>query len=197
MKTKKIISGVAMLVVLSVSVWAQSESGEQLFKGNCGYCHTIGKGALTGPDLLGATTRNSEKWLLKWIKSSSTMVKEGDEKAVALFDKYKIVMPDVSLKDDQIKSIVDFLKEQDNVVVNNVAVVKTDTKKNVEKKAEVTNNSQGDSNSKLATGNNQTIFYLGAVFIGFLFIVIYILINVIKTLSAELTAKYRRVSIEK
>lgn len=212
MKTKKTILGMAMVIALSAPAWAQD--GEQLFRGNCGYCHTVGKGMLTGPDLLGATNRHTDKWLQKWIKSSSTMIQEGDKKAVALFEKYnQISMPDVNLSDNEINSIISFLKEK-----TAVASAKAVKKENLEKKADAAaDNVQGvtvsaepnvvatsdeqqavpEANSQPASEDNKTILYLEAGFIVFLFIIIFVLINVIRTLSSELTAKYKRINAQK
>ena len=44
----------------------------------CAACHTIGKGKLIGPDLKGITERHEEAWLYSFIKSSQTMVNNGD-----------------------------------------------------------------------------------------------------------------------
>ena len=52
----------------------------------CAACHTIGKGKLIGPDLKGVTERHERDWLYSFIRSSQTMIKNGDEVAVKLFE---------------------------------------------------------------------------------------------------------------
>lgn len=90
---------------------AQSETAE-LFRLKCGICHTIGGGRLVGPDLSGVQDRRSEEWLLKFIKSSQSMVKSGDPDAVALFEEYnQTVMPDPVISDGEIRSILQHIRE--------------------------------------------------------------------------------------
>jgi cytochrome c2 len=77
----------------------------------CSACHTIGKGKLIGPDLKGVTERHDEAWLYSFIKSSQTMIKNGDAVAVQLFEEYnKIPMPDNNFTDEQIKGLLDYIK---------------------------------------------------------------------------------------
>jgi cytochrome c2 len=96
---------------LLVSTLSFGQDGEKLFKANCTACHTVGKGKLVGPDLLGVETRHKEAWMLKWIKSSQKMVKAGDPEAVRLFKENNgLPMTDQMLKDDEIKSVLAYIK---------------------------------------------------------------------------------------
>lgn len=84
----------------------------------CAACHTIGKGKLIGPDLKGVTERREETWLISFIKSSQTMVKNGDETAVKLFEEYnKIPMPDNPFSDEQIKGILSYIENYDETAL--------------------------------------------------------------------------------
>jgi mono/diheme cytochrome c family protein len=88
------------------------ESGKQIFQKSCAACHSIGGGRLVGPDLAGVTDRRPEDWLLKFTKSSQTLVKSGDKTAMALFEEFnKIPMPDQALSDEQIKKVLAHIKE--------------------------------------------------------------------------------------
>ena len=90
---------------------ASAQSGEELFKKTCAACHTIGEGNRVGPDLKGVTERRSEEWLIKFIKSSQTMINEGDPVAVKLFNEFnKTPMPDAPHTDAEIKEILAFIK---------------------------------------------------------------------------------------
>ncbi|QLH34639.1 MAG: cytochrome c [Cyclobacteriaceae bacterium] len=83
------------------------------FKTFCSVCHTIGKGKLIGPDLLDVHKQRSDAWLLEFIKSSQTMIKNGDATAVALFKEYnQSIMPDPPYSEDQIKGIIAYIKTQ-------------------------------------------------------------------------------------
>jgi len=88
------------------------ETGMQMFQKSCAACHSIGGGQLVGPDLAGVNDKRPEDWLLKYIKSSQTLVKSGDKTAVALFEQFnKIPMPDQALSDDQIRKVLAHIKE--------------------------------------------------------------------------------------
>lgn len=111
---KKVVIVLSAAVIASVAFSFQTPSavnGEKIFKQNCGACHTVGKGKIVGPDLKGVTVRRTEAWLLKFIKSSQTMVKSGDKTAVALFNENnKIPMPDQNLSPQQIKDVLAYIK---------------------------------------------------------------------------------------
>lgn len=109
---KEICSFVFVLSVL-VSIQSYSQTGEELFKSNCSSCHTIGKGRLVGPDLSGVYNIRNNDWLISFIKSSQSMVKAGDKDAVAIFNEYKVPMPDFNLSDQQISDIIGYIKQTD------------------------------------------------------------------------------------
>jgi mono/diheme cytochrome c family protein len=94
------------------SQWAfAQESGKQIFEQRCAACHSIGGGRLVGPDLAGVNDRRPEDWLLKFTRSSQTLVKSGDKTAVAVFEEFnKIPMPDQALSDEQIKKVLAHIK---------------------------------------------------------------------------------------
>lgn len=113
---KKSLSACAFIftVFISLSVSAQDaaavQDGEALFKAQCASCHAV-KEKLIGPALKGIETRRPEEWLLKWIKNSSAVIKSGDEYANKLYNEYnKTQMPSFALKDDEIKSILAYVK---------------------------------------------------------------------------------------
>ncbi|HLG36162.1 MAG TPA: cytochrome c [Bacteroidia bacterium] len=105
---------IPVFCLYSTSQVFSASPGSELFKTNCMACHTIGKGKVVGPDLKGVNERYEEAWLLKWIKSSQSLVKSGDTVAVSLFEaNNKVVMTDFpSLADEQIKSILTYIKEE-------------------------------------------------------------------------------------
>jgi len=103
-------------IFLSVSLQAQNEAPPEWAV--CGACHTIGKGKLIGPDLKGVTERREETWLLSFIKSSQTMVNNGDPVAVQLFEEHnKIPMPDNNFTDEQIKGLLTYIQNYDEAAV--------------------------------------------------------------------------------
>ena len=110
------------IVILILGSWADpsqaTSPGENVFNTTCFVCHTVGKGRLIGPDLAGVTDRRTQEWLMSFIKSSQTMIQEGDVEAVALAEEYPgLIMPDSLMSDAQIRDIIDFLKATGTTIV--------------------------------------------------------------------------------
>jgi len=97
------------IFIFSVS---RGDEGKDLFNLTCAACHTIGKGRLVGPDLLNVSDKHSQEWLVSFIKSSSSMIKSGDEKAVAIYQEYNnLLMPDNTYSDDQVNNIIAYIDQ--------------------------------------------------------------------------------------
>lgn len=93
-------------------------NGEQIFQEKgCIGCHTIGGGKLAGPDLLGVTQRREEAWLLRWIKAPDEMVFT-DPIAKEMLMEYYVPMPNQGLNDEEVKAVVEYLKQKDLNIQN-------------------------------------------------------------------------------
>lgn len=103
----------ASFISLSAAKALAQNSGKELFEQRCAACHSIGKGRLVGPDLKGVNERRSQDWLLRFVKSAQSVINSGDIPAKALFDEFKIMMPDQALSDDQIRAILSYVKESE------------------------------------------------------------------------------------
>jgi mono/diheme cytochrome c family protein len=80
------------------------------FSKRCAGCHTYGKGIRVGPDLKGVTDRHPRAWLLRFIRSSQSVIQSGDPVAAGLFQSFnKQRMPDHDLSPEQIGSLIDYL----------------------------------------------------------------------------------------
>ncbi|MAF66975.1 MAG: hypothetical protein CMJ84_15130 [Planctomycetes bacterium] len=66
---------------------APSEETIEFFRRNCVSCHTIGGGALTGPDLKGVAERADEAWLVDFILDPKGVIDSGDPYAAELLRK--------------------------------------------------------------------------------------------------------------
>jgi protein SCO1 len=87
--------------------------GQYLFSTRCAACHTIGRGDVIGPDLLGVTRARDRAWLARFIKTPDQVLAEGDPLATALFAKYKEVrMPNLRLGDGDVKALIDYMGAQ-------------------------------------------------------------------------------------
>jgi mono/diheme cytochrome c family protein len=104
---------VALGIALANSAASQDAgSGKATYSTICVACHTVGEGKRVGPDLAGVHARHTEAWMIAFIRSSQTMIKSGDPEAVALAEAYPgLVMPDNPLTDDQIRSVLAYLRE--------------------------------------------------------------------------------------
>ena len=101
------------LLIFTVNAAPPVEEGKTIFASRCAACHNINK-TITGPALAGVDERRSMDWIVKFVTSSQTLIKNGDKDAIALFEQFnKIPMPDHSdLNESQIKSIVDYIKSE-------------------------------------------------------------------------------------
>lgn len=102
-----------IFLYLNNIAFAQNDA-EKIFQETCVACHTIGKGKLIGPDLANIQNRHPEDWLIKFIKSSQTVINSGDKYADSLFKAYnQIPMPDhPKLSDGQIKALLAYISEK-------------------------------------------------------------------------------------
>ncbi len=92
------------------SAFAQDDPAE-LFDILCADCHSIGEGDMQGPDLLGVEQKYSNEWLINFIRSSKTMVANGDPQAVTIYEKFdQGKMPDTDLPVSEIQAVIDYIK---------------------------------------------------------------------------------------
>ncbi|KAA3614507.1 MAG: cytochrome c [Planctomycetota bacterium] len=68
---------------------APSEDTYELFKLSCVSCHTIGGGALVGPDLKGVEERQDRAWLLAFMENPQGVIDSGDPYALRLLRESK------------------------------------------------------------------------------------------------------------
>ncbi|MEM7375309.1 MAG: PQQ-dependent sugar dehydrogenase [Bacteroidota bacterium] len=68
------------------------QHGMQLFNQYCASCHNFSENGI-GPNLSGVTTEVDKEWLMNFIQNPVAVIESGDERAVALFEKYKQYMP--------------------------------------------------------------------------------------------------------
>lgn len=103
----------AVFFIVCIKNASSQNIGETTFKQTCAACHTIGKGRLVGPDLANADQRLSEDWIIKFVKSSRSVIESGDEYANSLFQSYnQVIMPDQpTLTDEHIREIIAYIKE--------------------------------------------------------------------------------------
>lgn len=177
MKTKAIILTLAL--AFGAFSFSAAQDGEKLFKGNCASCHSIGKGKVVGPDLKGVNDKRDEKWLMSWIRGSQKMIKDGDTLATRLYNENnKVMMPDAVLNEDEIKTVLAYIK------------TKGEQPETVAAAAPATNTQNNKDAEGMAMIKFSFTEYMLAGIVIFLLIVVWTLTKSIKTLSAELSRHY-------
>ncbi len=95
-----------------------AEDGEALFQSTCVACHSVGGGDGVGPDLQGVTLRRDRDWLTRWLSDPPKMLADGDPIATEMLGKFNnLAMPDFSLSEAQISSLIAFFEAQDGGAV--------------------------------------------------------------------------------
>jgi cytochrome c2 len=94
------------------------DEGKNIFTARCMACHKIDKD-FAGPALANVDQRHTTDWIIKFVRSSQTVIKSGDMSAVAMFSKFNgTIMPDhPDLTSDNIKSIVEYIKDESTKIV--------------------------------------------------------------------------------
>jgi len=87
------------------------EEGQAVFQQKCAACHTIGGGALVGPDLQGVTTQRDRDWLISWITVPDQMLSDGDSIATQLLAEYNnLPMPNLAVTTAEAEALLAYLE---------------------------------------------------------------------------------------
>ena len=111
---KKIITAVLVLISgFTMAQTASSDAGHTLFTARCASCHAVNK-KLVGPALANVDKRRKEEWIIRFVQSSQTMVKNNDATAVTLFNENnQVLMPDhPDLTKAGIQNIIAYIKKE-------------------------------------------------------------------------------------
>jgi mono/diheme cytochrome c family protein len=103
---------VAILVLVATSsAFGQSvENGKTIYDESCAVCHSIGKGRMVGPDLIGVAENRDKEWIFRFINNSAQMVAEGDGLAVALYEEYNnLPMPSHDFSESELEDLLAFI----------------------------------------------------------------------------------------
>jgi len=106
---------VASLVLLLVAAQGtQAQQPPEYFRQNCMSCHTIGGGALTGPDLKGVAERRDRAWLNRFLQNPQEIIDSGDAYVQQLVEQSRgVVMPTPpGITPDLADALLDFLEAE-------------------------------------------------------------------------------------
>lgn len=96
-------------------------SGKTLFTNNCTVCHAINE-VVVGPALRNVHERRELPWLINFIRNSQQVIQSGDDYAVNLYNEYnKTLMPAFDYSDEEITSIVAYIKSESQAPVETAA----------------------------------------------------------------------------
>lgn len=108
----KYLSTILLFFIYSLSYGQDLENGATLFRNHCKACHSIDQ-KLVGPALKDVHLRRDSAWIYSFIKSSQTMISQGDSTGMALFMAYnQIPMPDQPLADEQISDVMAYIVQE-------------------------------------------------------------------------------------
>ncbi|UXP32889.1 c-type cytochrome [Reichenbachiella agarivorans] len=111
-------------------------SGEKLFKANCTVCHAVQE-KVVGPALKDVHKRRDVAWITAFVQNSQKVIQSGDDYAVKLYEQYnKTEMTSFDFNDEEILSIVAYLKSESNKEPVAEATVASETSDGVEATAE-------------------------------------------------------------
>lgn len=181
-----------------------AQEGKELFQNNCAACHSIGKGRLVGPDLKDVDKKYLDAHLLKWIKSSQSVIKSGDKKAKALFHEYnEAIMPDQELSDAEIKSVIAYIKTESEAPVATANATSTEKPSSVQStlvssNGSTTNQVEQNTPKNSITDKPDSLFIkFGISLIAIFFLsIVWVLARVINTLSKALSEEYAKNKIK-
>jgi len=100
----------AALPTVANAAETDAAAGQQLFQEKCVACHTVGKGALVGPDLKGVTEKRPREWLEQWLAAPDAMLAKKDPVATELLHQFRdLPMPNQGLKPSDVNAILAYL----------------------------------------------------------------------------------------
>jgi ubiquinol-cytochrome c reductase cytochrome c subunit len=104
-----ILLTLAIVQAFSASISAQEAA--QFFRQNCSSCHTVGGGALTGPDLKDLEKRKDREWLINFVLDPPTVLQSGDVYAAKLLEASRgVVMPRINgLTPERAEALLDLI----------------------------------------------------------------------------------------
>ncbi len=103
-------AGLALGAGLSMAGMPE-ERGREIFEEKCTECHSIGFGAIAGPDLNNVTSRREEGWLVRFITEPDKMLATDPvaQKLLEEFDSYE--MPNLGLSPEDAAAIIAFIRD--------------------------------------------------------------------------------------
>lgn len=119
-----------LLLLLWVGLPASQaqKDGKTVFENRCASCHKISNQDLVGPGLANVNKRREQEWLIKFIKNSQKLIKNGDELANKLYNEYnQTIMPShTDLSKAEIINTLDYIQQKSEGVAQEAVLSQND-----------------------------------------------------------------------
>ena len=88
--------------------------GESIFSVKCGSCHKLSDERLVGPGFKGVSERRTGTWMMNFLTNTDQMI-DLDPELQAQLEICMVRMPNQNLKDEDARSIYEFMRKNDGV----------------------------------------------------------------------------------
>jgi cytochrome c2 len=90
-----------------------AKRGKTVFNNKgCSGCHSVGKGRMAGPDLIGVTDRRNGTWLRRWLKDTDQMLANDSTAQAMLAEAKGVKMPNMKLSDADIEALLNYIAQE-------------------------------------------------------------------------------------
>lgn len=93
---------------------AMADSGQKVAEVKCTSCHKPTEEKLVGPGWKGVTSRKKPEWIMNFITNPDPMI-DKDPEVQAQLEICLVRMPNQGLKDDEARSILEYMRKIDGV----------------------------------------------------------------------------------
>ena len=117
-----------LLLWMGLPASQAQKDGKTVFKNRCASCHKISNQDLVGPGLANVNKRREQEWLIKFIKNSQKLIKNGDELANRLYNEYnQTIMPShTDLSKAEIINTLDYIQQKSEGVAQEAVLSQND-----------------------------------------------------------------------
>jgi hypothetical protein len=88
------------------------KNGKAVYDVKCTPCHKLTDEKLVGPGWKGVTDRRLPEWVMNFVTNTDEMI-DNDPTVQALLEKCMVRMPNQHLTDDEARSVLEFMRNND------------------------------------------------------------------------------------
>jgi hypothetical protein len=88
------------------------KNGKTIYDVKCTPCHKLTDEKLVGPGWKGVTDRRLPEWIMNFVTNTDEMI-DNDPTVQALLEKCMVRMPNQHLTDDEARSVLEFMRNND------------------------------------------------------------------------------------